>query len=523
MTTAQQHSQMRPIGWRVAIPTIVVLIGITIAAYWETASSIVLIWMRSETFTHGFLVPPIAGWLIWRQRAQLARIRPTPHFWVLLLVAGAAIAWLLGDLAAVNAVTQLSFVAMMVLLVPALLGLAVTRAIIFPLAFLFFAVPIGEFAMPQLMVWTADFTVAALRLTGIPVYREGLQFVIPSGNWSVVEACSGVRYLIASVTVGTLFAYLNYQSTHRRLLFIGVSILVPVLANWLRAYIIVMLGHFSGNKLATGADHLVYGWLFFGVVIMVMFMVGARWSEAEETKTSDEQLSVVGTQREAAPAKYFFVALCFGILVCLPQTRLLTMKKPPVGFAAELKELRPKEPEWQAARPEGLEFKPAFQNPSAQSNSAFSSGGRQVGLYIGFYQDQDANRKLVSTSNALVEGAASSWVVVKSAQNALALSGKNETLRTTELREQSGGSGLAGSRLEVWQIYWISGTLTSSDYAAKVYSAFYRLLGQGDDSAVIVVYTKKDAGSGSQDVLRRFLDDHYPQIDANLSALKRQN
>ena len=65
-----------------------------------------------------------------------------------------------------------------------------------------FAVPVGEFLLPVFMEWTADFTVLALRLSGIPVYREGLQFVIPSGNWSVVEACSGIRYLIASLMVG---------------------------------------------------------------------------------------------------------------------------------------------------------------------------------------------------------------------------------------------------------------------------------------------------------------------------------
>ena len=77
--------------------------------------------------------------------------------------------------------------------------------------------------MPKLMEWTAWFTVLALRASGIPVYQEGLQFVIPSGNWSVVEACSGIRYIIASVTVGTLFAYLNYVTLRRRLIFIAIS------------------------------------------------------------------------------------------------------------------------------------------------------------------------------------------------------------------------------------------------------------------------------------------------------------
>ena len=86
------------------------------------------------------------------------------------------------------------------------MGLEVARTIAFPLAFTLMAVPIGEFLLPNLMNQTADFTVAALRLTGVPVYREGLYFTVPTGRWSVVEACSGLRYLIASLTLGLLFA-----------------------------------------------------------------------------------------------------------------------------------------------------------------------------------------------------------------------------------------------------------------------------------------------------------------------------
>ena len=170
----------------------------------------------------------------------------------------------------------------MILAVPAVLGLEVALAILFPLLFLYFSVPFGEFMLPTLMQWTADFVVMALQLTGVPVYREGLQFVIPSGRWSVVEECSGVRYLIASFMVGTLFAYLNYRSWKRRLAFMLVALAVPLVANWLRAYIIVMLGHLSGNKIATGVDHIIYGWVFFGIVIMIMFLIGARWSEPDE-------------------------------------------------------------------------------------------------------------------------------------------------------------------------------------------------------------------------------------------------
>ena len=103
----------------------------------------------------------------------------------------------------------------------------------------------------------------------------------------MVEACSGIRYLIASMTLGTLYAYLNYDSTQRRLLFIALSAIVPIVANGLRAFLIVMIGHHSDMKLATGVDHLVYGWLFFGVVMFFLFSLGALFSEPQDSTRPD--------------------------------------------------------------------------------------------------------------------------------------------------------------------------------------------------------------------------------------------
>ena len=171
-------------------------------------------------------------------------------------------------------------VAMIPLAVWAILGNRdAARAWRFRSRFLFFAVPFGEFVVPKLMDWTADFTVWAVAASGVPVFREGNNFIIPSGRWSVVEACSGVRYLIASLVVGTLYAYLTYRSLLRRVVFIGISIVVPLVANWLRAYMIVMIGHLSSNRLAVGVDHIIYGWVFFGVVMMALFWVAGYWRE----------------------------------------------------------------------------------------------------------------------------------------------------------------------------------------------------------------------------------------------------
>jgi exosortase A len=195
----------------------------------------------------------------------------------------------------------------------AMLGWQVSKALAFPILFLLFAPPFGEFLMSPMMLWTADFIVVALRLTGIPVFREGLHFVIPSGSWSVVEACSGLRYLVASFMVGTLFAYLNFNRWPKRLMFMLVSLLVPILANWLRGYLIVMIGHLSNNKLATGVDHLVYGWVFFGIIMMVMFHLGARWADAPEPVAEAQPMPSTPAANRSRSA--VLSALCAAILV----------------------------------------------------------------------------------------------------------------------------------------------------------------------------------------------------------------
>jgi exosortase A len=501
-------------AWRIALPALLLVLACILLLYRDTGIAMVTIWYRSETFTHAFVVPPIVLWLIWRRRDGLAVLLPRPALWVLLPVAAVALLWLLGDLVAVNAVTQLAFVALLVLAVPAVLGLQVARAITFPLFFLFFAVPIGEFLLPQLMDWTAHFTIIALRLSGIPVYQEGLQFVIPSGSWSVVEACSGVRYLIASLTVGTLFAYLNYQSTKRRLLFVLVSILVPIVANWMRAYMIVMLGHLSGNTLAVGVDHLIYGWVFFGVVIMIMFAIGAKWSEPEPALNGAPVASAAAAGTKPwSPASFWLVAISLIVIVALPAAARWSIDRHGASIAPRLVAPVTLDSGWRVADAGLVGFKPAFQNPSAEINSAYAHAGQVVGLYLGYYQDQDYERKLVSSTNVLAVSKDPVWSVVNNDTRVASLGGEQATVRTAELRHAPLTGPEQSNRLVAWQIYWIDGTLTASDQLAKVYSALYRLTGRGDHSAVIIVYTAKDQPGGADASLAAFMSANYSAID----------
>lgn len=515
MTTAVQLNPQH--HWSPAGVVFGLLAAALLVLYFDTASAMVGIWWRSETFTHGFLVLPIVLWMVWRQRAHLSHVQPQPNAWGLAGLVLVGFGWLLGDLVAVNALTQLAFVALLVLLVPTLLGLAVTRALVFPLAFLFFAVPFGEFAMPQLMEWTADFTVLALRLSGIPVYREGLQFVIPSGNWSVVEACSGVRYLIASLTVGTLFAYLNYQSTKRRVLFIIVSIIVPVIANWLRAYMIVMLGHLSGNKLAAGVDHIIYGWVFFGIVIMLMFLIGARWSEPEPSVSAADIDSVTLNKplpgdNGAIRPRFKLFAVLTALVLALPLAGRWALDHNNTATPVQLSAPAGLSTNWAADTSAPAILEPAFQNPSASVNTSYVQGEQRVGLYLGYYRQQNYQRKLVSSDNVLVTSQDTRWAQVGHSSQKVIFDSKQISIYQGELRKTSSSAGPADERLVVWQVYWVNGQLTASKALAKLYGALQRLLGRGDDSAVVVLYTNKGQDAEGVQRLQAFVQANGPRI-----------
>lgn len=517
-----------PIVWRRALPAFFLLLAAVLLLYRDTALAMVEIWNRSETFAHAFVVPPISLWLIWRQRAVLAHLKPSPSPWFLLPLALMAFMWLLGDLVAVNSATQLALTAMLVLVVPAALGWPVAKAIAFPLGFLFFAVPIGEFMTPKLMEWTADFTIAALRFSGIPVFREGLQFVIPSGNWSVVEACSGIRYLMASVMVGTLFAYLNYRSMKRRWIFVGVALVLPLVANWLRAYMIVMLGHFSGNKLATGADHLVYGWVFFGIIMMMMFMIGARWSEPDAPAPAALEDAALAKPAHVAPAWLASWALILAVVVA-PHLALkaFEVKDGPAEFSLPAPALAATG--WQLDGLAAPQFTPVIAHVSAQWQGSFRPAAEAdsaappspVGLYVAYFRQQNYQRKLISSDHVLVKSNDPVWAMVGQGSSSQTVDGITLPLQTAELR-RAGGANLGDAssvndRLKVWRLFWVNGRPMSSEWQAKVAGAVYRLMGRGDDAAVLVLYADKHVADTQ---MAAFLRDNWQALDAWLRSTR---
>ena len=266
-----------PQDWRAGLIRLAAVWLGLIALFWPDWRAMAHQWWDSSTYNHILMVPAILGWLVAQRLADLLRVRVQVWAPGLALMAGAVLLWALGALASFAQITQAGAVAMLMASVPLLLGPRVATALAFPLLYMVFLVPFGDDVIPLLQTITAKLTVALVRLSAIRAQIDGVFINTPAGLFEVAEACSGVKFLVAMVAFGALAANVCFIDWRRRVAFMALCVVVPVLANGVRAWGTVYVAQFYGREVAGGVDHIIYGWIFFALVIAAIIGVGWRF------------------------------------------------------------------------------------------------------------------------------------------------------------------------------------------------------------------------------------------------------
>lgn len=237
------------------------------------------IYQTDLAYNHGWLIPPIAAWLAWSRRHRLAALWPQPAPVFALLALPAALAWLVAERLGVMEGRQFAALGLFYAMALSVLGWRVALAMAAPLSYLVFLVPFGAFTVPALQVITARMVDLLLDLTAIPHYVDALLIEIPAGSFYVAEACAGLRFIIATLAFGALYAFVMFRSPWRRVIVMILALVVPIVANGLRAFLLVLLGHWYGSAAAIEADHVIYGWGFFSFVLLLLILAGLPFRE----------------------------------------------------------------------------------------------------------------------------------------------------------------------------------------------------------------------------------------------------
>jgi len=487
-------------AWRVSILLLVVSYGVVLVSFRRTLEAMVQTWYGSRTYSHCFLIVPLSGFLVWVwvRRGRLSGLTPTVNHWGLPLIGLLAAVWMGGTLAEARVVQEFALVSILIALAWTIMGTGVIRAMAVPLFFLYFSVPFGTSLIKPLQEFTAWFVIHALTVSNVPAVMENHVISLPSGTWTVAAACSGIRFLLSSVVLGTLFCFLLFRSLWRRVIFLCASIVTPIVGNGLRAYGTVLLAYLTNNRLAAGIDHVVYGAAFSVFIQLLLIIVALRWQEkpvqangaisernSSNTKQSSTKLFTLCLAASAA---------CVVILGASSTTSHLWNRAvqstswldPPVAITSPWEETSGRDMSWLAQR----------QKADQEFARSYRSQGRLVDLDWAMYSGQH-ELELGGSPDGLPDS--NSWVLANGGLATAVVNGQRMNVYTSTMR-----SGRV-SRI-VWTWYWVAGEFVAD--RAKLKLKLARARWKGESAGVIAISIGADeeiVGTGGELAMRDFL------------------
>ncbi len=459
-------------AWRNHLLALGMLLILILLDFHQAVSAAVTVWMVSPTYSHCFLILPIVGWLIWEKRDVLRAMQPALEPRALLLFPPLVALWWLGQLSAVNEVMQYAVVGLMQVTIIVLLGPKVVRQIWFPIFFLLALVPTGEYLTGPMQQFATRFVDIALNLFGIPHYTEGTIFELTNGRYEIAEACAGLRFLIATVTLSVLFAYLSYRRIYKIVLFLLASVVIPLIGNSLRCLFIILLAHFTSNEYGAGADHIIYGWGFNVAILLAVLFVGSLFRDEPGAPSPPGK----GTGRPAnAPVSVALVALIAAVLVSAGPAWALWQDRGSVGLDKNvvLRALRPAG--WQE-RVSADNWRPYF--PEADVQILEERGDAEpVNLFIGYYARPKGGHTVTAGPNRSWDDKL--WFPSAGGKARAELGTTPITLNEYTI------NSVTGKRL-VWFTYWVGGDVTDNPLLVRLLEAKAALSGNGGQAVVAI-------------------------------------
>lgn len=484
--------------WPAALLRLGLLWGLALLAAWPELRQLTGTWAGSTTYTYAFLVPPLSAWLAWRERTWLPRAVPAPSASAAALLFGAGILLLLGRAAEVAVAGNLALVGLVSASVPAALGWAVAWRLRFPILFLFTAVPLADPLVPALQDLTADLAVPLLRWAGIPVFRDGVMLLTPTGVFEVAEACAGLRFLIANIVLGLLFAHLSFRSRVRQAGFVALCLVVPILANAMRAAGIVAIAHWTDMRHAVGADHLVYGWGFFAAILLVLLLLGHWLADRPAPEPS-----TTAPPRPLETVKPLALPLAVAALLAGPAYGWAVLPLP--AELPALPQALPAPAGWQPM-PTGA-WRPAYPQADRIWLEAFRDADGTVDRAVGGFALERPGAEMVHHDHRAWDDG---WTRLGS--EAIALAGPGLPGEAT-LHRLVGRDGQPRLVLE-WFV--VDGRAVGTPWQAKLHGLLARLSGRHPPAARIALST--DAADGPGPALDRLT--RLARLDTTLQALE---
>ena len=463
-------------------------------------------WTLNDMYSYAFVVPFISALLVWAKRPELERTPAAPS-----LAIGSAVLAIgllmvvVGRVSSTNLVEEMSLVVTVCGLTLLLFGTRVFGVLSFPIGYLIAMVPFWEYLTnrlhPPFQIYSATVGVELLKTAGIPVLREGFFIHLPNVTLEVAQACSGINYLIAVFCVGIPMTYLFVKSWPKRVFIVLAAIVIALLSNAIRVAVVSMFAY-HGIRGADGDIHgpfaLFRSLLVSGIGFMAIFGLVFRLAEKDGPVYS--LWSPEDGRRRMGVAAWTFrpVAAVLAIIMLGGAVAFgLSHRVAAVPLTGDLRALPLEVAHWKV-RGVGSSFDAleAVRFDDKLSRTYTAPDGAELSLFLGYFQTQEQGRELAgyTVRTALGNGEPSTYVLPSSERHHV-------------------NDFLASSNTGVYHVtYWyvLDGRVVSSEYLAKLYTAWDSLIHRRSNGALVVVKTKvqdKESVEVARVRVRGFLED----------------
>jgi len=262
-------------------PALLAALAALLVCYSATLAGMAAQWWNDEDMGHGFLVPLIAVWIVWRERARWQALELRPSVWGLAVLALAAAIHFASGLGGGLFVASVALVVSIAGIILCFGGFALLRAWVFPLALLVFMLPklaivYNQVTLP-LQLLASRLAAGMLSTAGFAVIRNGNILDVTGHRISVVEACNGIRYLLPLAFLAVFIAYLAGSKPWMRVAMLAASVPIAILANAVRVAVAALF-----PSLAEGTPHQLAGALIFVLCLAALGAVRGLFPRSHE-------------------------------------------------------------------------------------------------------------------------------------------------------------------------------------------------------------------------------------------------
>lgn len=460
-TAIAKEELFRP-GWTRALAGFALLAAALAALFQSAVLSMASIWLNSSVYHHGIAVAPISAWLIVRRRSWRENSPSADPAGLIFIFAASAI-WLIGRAASVDLFGHAAFVIALIGAVVTIFGRALAAQWSFALSFLFFMVPFGEEATPALQHWASLAVAGALNLTGIETAREGFMLATSAGRFEMAASCAGLRYLIASAMVSSIVASLAFRDWRKRGAFIAAAIAAAIIANWLRAYLIVALATATERRIGVGPEHVMLGWAFYSILIIALILVARRMADVAATANAP---AMHGAGNGEAPARLTLGALAIAFVFVFYDRAVVSAEiSPPTPSA-----LPPLRADGFHPTEEAVEWKAEVDGADLIATTQYRSAAGAVAVTAAYFTHDRAGAEIAGANAGAGDNQAWRRIAVRTERLFVDGDYRSVTIETLE--------DVPGRKIDVATLYWLGDRIYSSPALLKLDVAAAKLVGR---------------------------------------------